>query len=45
MLIEVTYGGGTILVNKPTADLMSLREELGVLTLDALDPEEDDCGE
>ena len=45
MLYEVIYGGGTILVNKPTADLIALREELGVLALEALEPEEEDCGE
>lgn len=45
MLVTVEYGGGTVLVNEPTAKLIALREELGVLALEALEPEEDDCGE
>ncbi len=45
MLVTVEYGGGTVLVNEPTAKLIALREELGVLSLEAFEPEEEDCGE
>lgn len=45
MLVSVDYQGGTVLVNEPTAKLIALREELGVLALEALEPGEEDCGE
>jgi hypothetical protein len=38
MLVTVEYGGGTVLVNEPTAKLIALREELGVLALEDYSP-------